>query len=243
MSDIWRNFVRGLCEPVCQLCGGPALSIDLCAGCFRDLPRGGRSCPRCAAALPRGGVCGACLRRPPAWDAAVAAFRYAFPVDRLIRRLKYDGRLEHGRLLGRLLGRAVRHRPTPDLVLPVPLHVSRWRERGFNQAAEIARSLTRASSLALADGLCLRVRATPPLWRMGPGARHRLLAGAFELRRPLPAGARVAIVDDVLTSGATAGALARSLRRAGAGWIEVWAVARAEGLPPDPQGPQDPASA
>jgi ComF family protein len=226
MGNIWRNFVRSLCPAVCQLCGGAALSADICAGCFRDLPRPGRVCGRCAAELPRGAVCGACQRRAPAWDSVLAPYRYAFPVDRLVQRLKYDGRLEHGRMLGLLLGRAARGRERPDRILPVPLHADRWRERGFNQATELARPVARALGVKLEERLLRRSRSTPPLWRLGPGDRRRLMAGAFEARGDL-AGARVAVVDDVLTSGATADAIARTLRRAGAVRIEIWALARA----------------
>jgi ComF family protein len=228
LRNIWREFIHDLCPPVCQLCGGAALSADICAGCLRDLPRPGRVCSLCAAGLPRGRVCGECLRRPPAWDLAVAPFRYAFPVDRLLQRLKYQGRLEHGRLLGLLLARAVRRGPRPDRIAPVPLHLERWRERGFNQAAELARPLARRLGVPLDERLVWRRRATPPLWRLGPADRRRLLAGAFEARRDLT-GLRIAVVDDVLTSGATADAIARELRRAGAVRVEIWAVARASG--------------
>ena len=226
MSNIWRNFIQSLCLPVCQLCGADALSADICAGCFRDLPRPGRVCGQCAAELPRGATCGGCQRRPPGWDSVLAPFRYAFPVDRLVQRLKYDGRLEHGRLLGLLLGRAARARPRPDRILPVPLHADRWRERGFNQATELARPVARTLGVKMEERLLCRSRPTPPLWRLGPRDRRRLLGGAFEARGDL-AGARVAVVDDVLTSGATADAIAGTLRLAGAVRIEIWAVARA----------------
>jgi ComF family protein len=233
----WRYFAQLLCSPVCQLCGGTGLSADICGGCYRDLPRADAACPRCAAALPGsssdGGLCGECQRRPPPWDAAVAAFRYRFPVDRLVQRLKYDGRLEHGRMLGLLLGRTVRRRPRPDRIVPVPLHVERWRERGFNQAVELARPVARALDVPLDATSCRRRRPTPPLWRLGPAARRRLLEGVFEVRGRLP-DLSIAIVDDVLTSGATVAALARALRAAGASRIEVWTVARSAGARPRP---------
>jgi ComF family protein len=122
----------------------------------------------------------------------------------------------------------VRRGPRPDRIAPVPLHLARWRERGFNQATELARPLARRLGVPLDERLVARRRATPPLWRLGPADRRRLLAGAFEARRDLT-GLRIAVVDDVLTSGATADALARELRRAGAARVEIWAVARASG--------------
>ena len=233
----WRHFAQSLCSPVCQLCGGPGLSADICGGCYRDLPRAEAACLRCAAALPRavrdGALCGESQRRPPPWDAAVAAFRYGFPVDRLLQRLKYDGRLEHGRMLGLLLARTVRRRPRPDRIVPVPLHVERWRERGFNQALELARPVARALDVPLDAKSCRRRRSTPPLWRLGPTERRRLLEGVFELRRCCR-NLRIAIVDDVLTSGATAAALALALRASGAAQVEVWTVARSAGARPRP---------
>lgn len=238
--DKWLNFAQSLCGSVCQLCGGDGLSPDICGGCLRDLPRARTVCPRCAASLPVAALCGECQRRPPAFDSAFAAFRYAFPVDRLIQRLKYEGRLEHGRMLGLLLGRAARRQPLPDALIPVPLHVTRWRERGFNQALEIARPVARMTGVRLDTGCCRRSRPTPPLWSLEPASRRRLLSGVFTVTGEVT-GLHLALVDDVLTSGATAGALAAELKRAGAARVDVWTVARSQGRP----GPrsQAPASA
>lgn len=238
--DKCSKFVQSMCQSVCQLCGGDGLSPDICGGCLRDLPRARAVCPRCAASVPGAVLCGECQRRPPAFDSALAAFRYAFPVDRLLQRLKYEGRLEHGRMLGLLLGRAVRHHPLPEALIPVPLHVTRWRERGFNQALEIARPVARMTGVRLDTRSCRRLRATPPLWSLEPASRRRLLGGAFTVTGDVT-GLHVALVDDVLTSGATAGALASELKRAGAARVDVWTVARAEGrLGRRPQAPAKP---
>lgn len=224
----WLDFAQSLCGSVCQLCGGDGLSPDICGGCLRDLPRARTVCPRCAASLPTAAVCGECQRHPPAFDSALAAFRYAFPVDRLLQRLKYEGRLEHGRMLGLLLGRVARRRSLPDALIPVPLHVTRWRERGFNQALEIARAVARMTGVRLDQRSCTRSRPTPPLWSLEPSSRRRLLTGVFTVTGEVT-GLHLALVDDVLTSGATAGALATELKRAGALRVDVWTVARAQG--------------
>jgi len=200
---------------------------DICSGCFRDLPRVEAACPRCARPVAESKVCGRCLHRPPPWSAAVAPLRYAFPVDRMLQELKYEGRLMRARLFGELLGHWVRGRqPAAELLLPVPLHRRRWRQRGFNQARELALGAGRVLGMEMADDICSRVADTPPLWDLTPGARRRVLRGAFEVC-PRVRGRRVALVDDVLTTGATAATLCRALLRAGAASVEVWAIARA----------------
>ena len=175
------------------------------------------------------GSCVDCVSRPPVFDRATATFIYDFPVDRMIRRLKYRGRLLHARLLGELLGHAVRRLETlPAAIVPVPLHRRRLRQRGFNQAREIAAAVARVTALPLRDRLCARRLDTPPLWSLDPARRRSQLKQAFECKDNPPH--RVAIVDDVLTTGATATSLATVLRRAGALHVEVWAVARSPGV-------------
>ena len=224
------NGLRGwIWPPICQLCGGNGLGPDVCRGCVRDLPRHGAACLRCAVPLPVHGVCGDCITTPPIFDRAVAPFSYSFPIDRLIQRLKYDGRLEHGRLMGELLGHKLRNRTgQSEAIVPVPLHGRRWRQRGFNQAAEISRSVSRMTGLPVLSRICMRVQNTPPLWPLSVRDRRRVLKSAFEVTNPLPVQG-VAILDDVLTTGSTANALAKALKSAGARHVEVWAIARASG--------------
>jgi ComF family protein len=152
--------------------------------------------------------------------------RYDYPADGLIKGFKYGRRLAVGRVLGELMAERLAGRALPALVLPVPLHPARERERGFNQATELARPLAAALGLALDAGLCRRVRATPSQSALDRRTRARNLRGAFALSRALPAD-EVAIVDDVVTTGATAAALAATLRRAGVRRIEIWSAARA----------------
>lgn len=221
------NQVAG--PPVCQLCGDPGVGPEICLGCYRDLPRARHPCPTCAGPCSLPGPCADCINRPPAYDRVAAPFIYGFPVDRMIRRLKYRGRLPHARLLGELLGHAVRRLEAPPaVVVPVPLHRRRLRQRGFNQAREIAAAVARVASLPLRDRLCIRRLDTPPLWSLDPPRRRSQLKQAFECNDTPPH--RVAIVDDVLTTGATVTALTRALKRAGARYVEVWAVARSPGV-------------
>ena len=150
---------------------------------------------------------------------------YAFPVDRLIHRFKFGGDLAVGRWLGLRLAERARGEPRPDLLLAPPLSGARLRERGFNQAHELARTVGRELGLrAPFQGLSRR-RETAPQPGLGREARRANLTGAFECRLDLQ-GLRVAIVDDVLTTGATADAFAQVLLRAGARMVDVWVVAR-----------------
>lgn len=218
--------------PTCMLCLDPGQppSLDLCLACQCDLPRDLPACTGCALPLPRPDafLCADCLRRPRAFDAAFAAYRYEFPVDSLIRRLKYGGDLAVARVLGTLLGQVAEtgHALHVQALLPVPLHRRREAARGYNQAGEIARFAGRRLGLPVLHGYVRRSRATTEQVGLGALERAENLRGAFELLRPLPVE-RVAIVDDVMTTGSTAEELAAVLRAGGAGWIESWSVARA----------------
>jgi len=208
----------------CELCGAPAGHAGICAPCRADLPWIGRACPRCARPSAVPGPCGRCRRDPPPWSGAIAPLAWRFPVDALIGRFKYAGALHYGALLARLLSEACGDR-RPDGIVPVPLHPARLVERGFNQARELARPLARAAGLRVLDDVCRREVATPPQAGLSARQRWRNLEGAFEVVSAL-AGRRLAVVDDVLTTGATAAALSRALLGAGAASVEVWAVAR-----------------
>ncbi len=202
---------------------------EICFGCFRDLPRAARSCPICARPVSTEGACGCCLLRRPVYDKARVPFVYAFPVDRMIQRLKYNGILSHARLLGELVGHALgRTDGRPEAIAPVPPHPRRLRQRGFDQVIEIARFVAALTRVPLVSGLCVRLLDTPPLWPLGAQERRRILTGAFECRVRPPE--RVAVFDDILTTGSTADAMASALRSAGAREVEVWAVARSPSL-------------
>lgn len=175
-----------------------------------------------------GALCGTCTRSPPSFDAAHAAFAYAWPVDRLIQRFKFNADLATGRILAQALGEYLdlHQVPRPDLLIPVPLHRARLAERGFNQSSEIARVLGRFLDARVAFDRLLRVQATPAQSGLDRSARRRNLRHAFECRRHA-SGPHIAIVDDVITTGSTAEAAARTLKRAGAGRVDAYALARA----------------
>jgi ComF family protein len=218
------DSVQALWPQACQLCGAGCGRGMLCAACREDLPwLPPRRCASCAVPLASGGVCGACLDRPPRFDRVEALFAYRFPVDRLIHALQYGGRLALAGMLGAELARRVV--PGVDAIVPMPLAPGRLAERGFNQALEIARPVGRATGIALLRHACRKVADTLPQAALPWSERAKNVRRAFVCDADLR-GKRIAVVDDVLTTGATLNELARVLRRAGAIEVVGWVVAR-----------------
>ncbi len=214
----------------CFLCRGrtirPGLCGLLCDACDADLPRlPGSVCPRCALASSGGAVCGRCLAAPPAYDATYGALVYRFPVDVLIRAFKFEGELALAPLLGGLLAERARDAGRVDLVTPVPLASARMRSRGYNQAMELARPVAEALGSPLDARLCERTRDTPAQTDLAWRDRAHNVRGAFCCRAPLE-GAVVAVVDDVMTTGATLTEVARALKAAGASRVLNFVAAR-----------------
>lgn len=225
----------GACPTPCAVCRGWD-SQRICSTCSarwtRLLPR----CPRCADEVPGAGpdglrVCGACLRDPPPFHRSIAALDFAFPWDGLVSAFKFHEALDLADALAARLDDAV-SRAGPDgadLVLPVPLSAGRLRERGYNQAWELARRVARRQGLPAMPDLLLRLRDTPQQSRLALADRAGNVRGAFcvePARRSALAGRHVALVDDVMTSGATVAAAAQELLRSGAAAVQVWVLAR-----------------
>ncbi|KAF0815450.1 Orotate phosphoribosyltransferase [Andreprevotia sp. IGB-42] len=224
----WRNVAtRTLALPAsCLLCGC-LCKRGLCAGCDADLPKlPAALCPRCALPTRDGGLCGGCLAAPPAFDASFAALSYAGVARQLIPAAKFGGRWHVLPLLADVLLHRLPVSPAVDAIVPLPLHPNRLKERGYNQATEIAVPLARAFHLPLRHDLLLRNRDTEHQARLTLAARQKNLRGAFTAR-PDAGGLRIALVDDVMTSGASLDAAARALKKAGAAHVEAWVLARA----------------
>jgi ComF family protein len=220
------RLLRSLWPARCLACGeGGHAGRDLCLACAAALPWNGCACPTCALPLPAP-VCGACLRRLPPLDALHAAFGYAPPLDRLLPRFKFHGDLAAGRLLAELMTDACAVLPRPETLIPIPLHGSRLRTRGYDQALELARPLARALDLSLRGNVLQRLRATAPQSELNALERRRNLRNAFVVRDDVALPAHVVLVDDVMTTGATLHAAAKVLRRAGVQRIDAWVCAR-----------------
>jgi ComF family protein len=221
------TFAQSLLPQDCLLCGAATGAGKLCPACLAHLPyHPAPGCPVCAIPTTSGEVCGQCLKKPPAYDTTVAAFSYVFPLDALIQSLKYGGNLAAVSVLAQPLLERVAAEPRPDLLIPMPLFPTRLRERGFNQSVELARPLARALDIPLAADTAQRSRDTVPQASLPLKERRSNIRGAFDCNADLT-GKSVAIVDDVMTSGATLDELARTLRRRGAARIGAWVVARA----------------
>lgn len=170
-------------------------------------------------------ICGACLKQPPRFDATVSCFAYAFPVDAMMQALKYGGRLSIANMSGEFLAARVAGRPLPDLLIPMPMHPHRLKERGFNQAAEIARTVSRITGVPLATEAVIRTRETKPQASLPLANRKRNMRNAFACTQDF-SGKRVVILDDVMTSGTSLDELAGTLKKVGAVEVECWTVAR-----------------
>lgn len=226
LFDNCLSFASRLLPPVCLLCAGKGAADGLCGGCRAALPRiPAAHCPICSTPNPTAETCGRCLQKRPAFDRVVAPLLYAFPVDVLISGLKYRGMLAFARPLAAALAGVIEAQPYPDLLMPMPLASGRLRSRGFNQAMEIARLVGAEFGLKVATGVCRRKREGAPQALLPWKQRAANVRNAFDCDLDLE-GRTVAVVDDVLTTGATLDELAATLKRRGAREVIGWVAAR-----------------
>jgi ComF family protein len=210
----------------CLLCAATSYRDILCRACAADLPRLQRPlCPRCALPTANGEICGRCLARPPNYDTTLAAYRYDFPLDKLVQSFKYGHRLVLGAYFGRQL--ATLSMPiAADMIIPLPLHPERLRQRGFNQALELARPVSKAWQVPIDATSCSRSRNTPAQADLPWGERVKNMRGAFNCSADF-SGKRIILVDDVMTTGSSLDECARTLKLHGAAEVSLLVVARA----------------
>lgn len=234
VDSFWRGISFRILPGSCILCGaGSNRDADFCVDCEHSLPQNPKCCSRCALPLATSEkLCGRCLKSPPEFDSVHAFYRYEWPLDGLLTRFKFSGDLAAGRSLAELvttdLATAIASGVVakPDLLMPVPLHIDRLRERGFNQALELARPWSECFYIPLhAEGLC-RARATAAQSNLDALARRRNVRGAFVVNMDVR-NRHIAVVDDVVTTAATVRECAKVLKREGAASVQIWAVARA----------------
>lgn len=226
--DIWTNFKQILlAKPDCIACKShPPEKSGFCSGCYYDLPHIQQSCLQCGVAVSAENQC-ACKDEEWPFTVCIAACAYAFPVDALISQLKNQASLAISEPLGLLIAQQIiRQRIVlPDLLLPVPSHVDRLKVRGFNQAVEIAKVVGKALSIPVDSVALQRGKLSSAQKKLGRQQRQLNVDNAFSLSKTITAK-RVAIIDDVITTGATTKAIAYLLREHGVNDIQSWAVAR-----------------
>jgi ComF family protein len=209
----------------CVLCGTMSHAGLWCTACDYEMPYfDAPHCPVCARNTPDGSLCGHCLTHPPAFHHTLAVFSYQFPIDQLIQSLKYHSQLPLAPMLAKKL--LDRIDEIPDLVIPMPLHPVKLKDRGFNQASLIATPIARKLGVPLNETACHRLRNTPSQTSLPWCERERNVRDAFDCTLDL-SGKHIALVDDVLTSGASMNELARAVQKWGANKISVWVAARA----------------
>jgi len=243
MLNRWLNNVLNVVYPhQCALCGAAGWQDrDLCRDCYEELPINHGACLVCAIPLPsevgcieenQRLICGQCLQQSRQVDACYSALIYQSPVDKLIHQFKFQRKLHLAPLLGNLMAEALESRltgpkPLPDCIIPVPLHKTRLRERGYNQALELARPIAKRFNLPLSYHDCVRTKATLPQSDLPAEQRRNNIKGGFTVKRSLSA-THVAIVDDVMTTGSTIEELAKTLKKSGVQTVEAWICARAK---------------
>ena len=230
-------WLVGVTPANCSLCAQLCYGSSLCDRCSDALPRQGNACSACGLPLSgagEGATCGYCAVHAREIDRCISLALYQPPLDRLISGFKYHGRFADGKTLARLLAEKIvlnyAHDQLPQLLVPVPLHITRWRTRGYNQALEISRTLARELRIPIDPRQAARIKATVAQTALTSAtARRGNRAHAFTLRRPtaLRGISRIAIIDDVITTMATVNSLARSFRQAGVSDVHAWSLARA----------------
>lgn len=232
----WIKYIQnGLLPSKCVLCGAAGVfQRDICEDCYNSLPLNNIACSRCALPLSvntAGAVCGQCLLKPPPYARCISLFHYEAPVDYIVRRLKFGKDLLCARLLGALfanhLGNIYENQHhKPDVIIPVPLHKTRLRERGFNQAVEISRIIASHMRIPIDLRACQRRKMTLPQAELPANQRKQNLKAAFSFD-PKPDFHHIAIVDDVMTTGHTINEMVNTINKKGVYSIDVWVCARA----------------
>ncbi|MDH5737766.1 MAG: ComF family protein [Gammaproteobacteria bacterium] len=224
----------------CLLCGAESgRKLDLCYFCESDLPWIRNACRHCAAPIREfGGICPHCLKSPPPWREIICPFLYQPPLDYLIKKFKFDQHLVSGHVLGMLLALYIKlyyqkssppldRRSFPDLIIPVPLHKIRLKERGYNQCLELGICVSDQLGIPVDNRCIRRVRDTHPQQQLARKARLGNVRAAFAIDRPVQ-GCNVALLDDVITTGSTLAEVTRLLIQEGARRVDVYALAKTD---------------
>jgi len=221
----------------CSICAWPlkmtTIVSDLCSDCWKDLPWIYDRCYICCERLEQEKqaiICERCQYNPPSFDRMSALFSYEPPVRKLVTGLKFSNQLAYGRILGELLADKIhqwyKNMPLPDGIIPVPLHSLRLRKRGYNQVLELLRPFKNQKHVPVLIDACTRVRPTQPQSALNSIKRKRNLKNAFQVSLH-KSFKHIAVVDDVVTTGATVNAISVALKKAGVDQVDIWCICRA----------------
>ena len=222
-----KEIFNSIFPHVCVLCSQKTnREMDLCQSCENDLDHIENPCEVCGRHLPQETtICGQCLKEKPYFDQTTAPLSYEMPTTKFITGLKFQHRLINAKILGTLLSKQLSCSEKPEVIIPVPLHKKRLRKRGFNQAVEIAKVVSKKLNIPIDRFNCGRIRNTEPQTLIKAKFRRRNVRNAFRVNPDFKA-THVAIVDDVLTTGNTVNELARALKKSGVKKVSVWSAAR-----------------
>ena len=234
MVNNWRDIIQySLLPPTCILCGDKGMGhMDLCQSCHDAQIETGCHCYCCAKQFSNENLnlhlCGDCQKNPPAFDKTFAPYIHQGAIRYLINQCKFNGAYKNSRVLGLLLANYLRnHSDTlPELIIPVPLHPERYQQRGFNQTLEISKIVARELSISVDNTSCLHIKNTPHQISLTAKQRRKNIKNAFQIIKA-PRAKHIAILDDVMTTGATANELAKILKSSGVSQVDVWVCARA----------------
>lgn len=220
-------LVSALLPRRCLRCKQIQQATHFCAACYAELPYQHHCCRHCGQILnAQADTCGRCLQNPPHYDACFCPFRYRDPIDALVRDFKYHDRPQLANAITDLLANELlaAEISMPDLLIPVPLHISKLRERGYNQAWEITRRLSSELGIPCSRQHLIKHRATASQAEQSMVQRRHNIRGSFRLLKA-PGANHIALIDDVVTTGSTASEIAKILKRNGVDYVQVWGIA------------------
>lgn len=224
----WSNFTlvgKLLSLQNCFLCGSDSKRL-LCTACLSDLPYQTVTCFICAKSLTKDGICVKCQQKPPPYTEARAVFSYTYPINQLISVAKFKDNLPILNLLGNLMAKHLRFDQRPDVLIPIPLHSKRLRQRGYNQSVELAKCVSKYTGIPLNYTSCQRIKNTRP--QVGLPAQQRTIniQNAFQVKKVHNNWKHVVLIDDVMTTGSTVEALTREFLKVGIQRVDVWCCIR-----------------
>lgn len=232
---MYKKIIQWLLPATCVLCAENInRDIDLCFDCDNDVPRMNQACYRCAFPLKGNlceqNLCGSCLQKPPAFDRTLALCRYEEPIITFINLLKFSGQLKYAKILNQLFINYIKSnnqylQHLPECIIPVPLHPSRLKERGFNQALELCRNVAKYFAIPILPNICQRIRATTSQSLIAAKERQNNMKNAFVITQEFNAK-HIAIIDDVVTTGSTIAEISKLFKSHGVKQIDIWCYAK-----------------